>query len=477
MTNSAIEERYGDQLAELKTLGALVEENQAYLARRITDSARLPMSFTQLDTASLAAILNNYGDFLTQLHEGELPVKNVDVINREVRGDTAVLLPYNGPAMCFGLGYAPLRILGANARIKPARESQNFFQTFRALVSENGLDEMLANPDGSSIFSEQGGREFLADHLQRASPTKVMQIYGHDSYITEAVKARIMEKKDDFRLILEGPGKNRFVVTAPLTDYDAAAETIARLGTINGGQTCMGAEIFDVHADIASALIPKIVDAARAIGVGDPYDAANAVGPMRPRMFATVYRHVEDALKKGATLEFMTPSADGHRLAENVGDDGRVPAGELPKFTKPMYDDEYGYVPVFVLSGVNDKMAVRREETFGPIIAVGSFTDDRELINPIREAKYGLGASIFGDDLAEQHADLRETLIANNGSVYENMYMFEPGVGWNALTTPWGGWKASRFTLLPMQFEGHPGILEQKTGPSYTFVDFSEVRR
>lgn len=459
------------ELERLTQFGEMVRQCQETLATRITDSCRLPASFTRFDVQSLVDILTNYGDLLRLLENGGIAHPSwtgrpVDIAARASRGPIAALLPYNGPAMCFGLAYAPAVVLGENVWIKPARESQNFFQTLASLVADAGLASMLVNPDGSSVLSQSAGAAFLKQHLSPASTTKVLQIYGHDSYITESVKYRVMQKSPDFRLILEGPGKNRFIVTSSTTDLEQAAEAIARLGTVNGGQTCMGAEIFDVHEDVASELIPRIVEHVRALQVGDPYDPATTIGPIRPKMAGIICSQVEDALCRGAMLEFATERAGKEQLL-TFGSGGEV------RFTRPEYADGYVFVPAVVLSNVDDAMILRHQETFGPIIALRTFRDDSELISQIVESPYGLGATIFGEDLATRHGDLRQALQEHNGTVFENLYMFDEARGFDPLRSPWGGYKRSRFTLVPAVVDGHPGVTEVKTGPSFTFMDFS----
>jgi len=112
MSSSPASDRFSPQLARLKEMGQLVQENEEFLARRITDSSRLPISFTVFDVKALTRILNDYGVLLQRLSEGGIPHplwrdRPIDMARREGRGNIAALLPYNGPAMCFGLAYGP----------------------------------------------------------------------------------------------------------------------------------------------------------------------------------------------------------------------------------------------------------------------------------------------------------------------------------------------------------------------------------
>ncbi|RME53788.1 aldehyde dehydrogenase family protein, partial [Candidatus Woesearchaeota archaeon] len=430
-------EQYRDTLHTLKHLGEVIKLHQEELATRITDDSKLPQNFTRFDVGSLVDILLNYEDVLRQMHEGTIPHPvwqkrgPVDISEREGIGQIAAVLPYNGPAMTFGLAFAPAKLLRKKILIKPASESGSFFQSLEQIVKENGLGPLLRNDDGSPVITRTSGRKFFAEHLSTSSPTKVFQYYGTDAVVDGRVREMVKRKPDEFYFILEGPGKNRFIVTGDLPEdrYEETAAIIAQLGTINGGQTCMGAEIFDIHADVAPKLIPLIREKMRGIVVGDPYDERTMVPPLRKAFAERMYEQIADALSKGARLEYVTPLADGK--IPLMTDPAEAYGHEA--FTMPAYDEKHLWVPAVVLSNTNENMRVRHDETFGPLIAIGTFKNDSDLIPRIMYSHYGLGASVFGDKLDENHPDLMQALRENVGNVFENKYMFDPDGGFDPL--------------------------------------------
>jgi len=471
--------QFQEQLENLKKLSKVIQEYEKPLAMRITASSKLPLEYSVGDVQSLARIFRDYDQLLEKMYNGELnhPLftgKPIDFSQREGRGDIAVLLPYNGPAKSFGLAFAPAHLYGQNVVVKPAKESQNFFEALAGFAKEEGLGELLKNPDGSDVFllGSEKGVEFLHRQLQRTNPTKVVQIYGHDSYIDEQI-LRGIQKKDDVRVIFEGPGKNRFIVAPPVTNLEAVAESMVRAATYNGGQICLSAEIFDVHESLMKDLLPLVVEQAKKVKVDLPDFEGVNVGPFREKTAENIYAQLEAALKndpthKGATLEYATENAGRkYPLVEKTA--------EGWSFKKPELANKYTFVPVVVLSGVTDEMAVRNEETFGPVIAIKTFKDDHELIPQIKRSRYGLSATLYSDDPEGHYPDLCQVLEENNGNVFKNVCLFGPG-GFDSLLTPWGGYGASRATYVPANVEGVPGVTRLQGGPSYTLLDFTKPK-
>ncbi|MNO99305.1 Phenylacetaldehyde dehydrogenase [compost metagenome] len=74
------------------------------------------------------------------------------------------------------------------------------------------------------------------------------------------------------------------------------------------------------------------------------------------------------------------------------------------------------------------------EETFGPIVCLLAFDSDEELIELLNDTPYGLGASLWTNDLSKA---LRMIPRIESGTVWVNMHTFlDPAV-------PFGGSKSS----------------------------------
>ena len=87
-----------------------------------------------------------------------------------------------------------------------------------------------------------------------------------------------------------------------------------------------------------------------------------------------------------------------------------------------------------IFTGVGNDMRIAREEIFGPVLAVTSFTSEDEALRLANDSDYGLGAAVWTRDLSRAHR-LSRRLKA--GSVFINNYND------GDMTVPFGGYKQS----------------------------------
>ncbi|WP_134671546.1 NAD-dependent succinate-semialdehyde dehydrogenase [Halorussus marinus] len=171
--------------------------------------------------------------------------------------------------------------------------------------------------------------------------------------------------------VLELGGSDPFVVLED-ADLDRAAETAAVARTINGGQSCIAAKRFVVHADVYDEFVDRFVDEMESLTVGDPTDEDTDLGPQaREDLMAGVHEQVEATVEAGATLEL---------------------GGE------PL-DREGFYYPPTVLTEVPRDSPAAIEEVFGPAAAVFEVADEDEAVELANDHHLGLGASVWTDDL------------------------------------------------------------------------------
>lgn len=171
-------------------------------------------------------------------------------------------------------------------------------------------------------------------------------------------------------LISELGGKDPLIVLED-ADIEAAARWSVWGACFNAGQTCMAVERVYVLDKVYDEFVRQAVHYAQEfkMGYSADKDTPYLMGPLTTeRQVAIVDRHLADALEKGAQI-----LVGGHRRDH---------------FMEPT-----------ILVNVTHDMLVMREETFGPIMPIMRVQDEAEAIRLANDTEYGLGASVWSQDL------------------------------------------------------------------------------
>ncbi|HEY0885009.1 MAG TPA: aldehyde dehydrogenase family protein [Ramlibacter sp.] len=201
--------------------------------------------------------------------------------------------------------------------------------------------------------------------------------------IAQAVGSRFI------RLQLELGGKDPTYVCDD-ADPRVAAESLADGAMYNTGQSCCSVERIYVHEHIHDAFVAAFVETVQGFQVGDPMSEDTYIGAItRAAQLDVLDAQVADAKAKGAVLHL-----GGHRLP-GPGN---------------------WYAPT-VFGNVDHRMALMREESFGPIIGIQKVAGDEEAVALMNDSRYGLTAGVYTPS-AERARGLLAQLHA--GSLYWN---------------------------------------------------------
>jgi succinate-semialdehyde dehydrogenase / glutarate-semialdehyde dehydrogenase len=171
------------------------------------------------------------------------------------------------------------------------------------------------------------------------------------------------------KLSLELGGNAPFIVFDD-ADLDSAVEGAMISKYRNAGQTCVCANRLYAQDGIYDAFVARLAEKARAIKVGNGFEAGVHQGPLiDAQAIAKVEAHVADAVAKGAKVV-----VGGTRIGERF------------------------YTPT-VLADVTPQMLCAREETFGPVAPVFRFKTEAEAVEMANHTEFGLASYFYSRDV------------------------------------------------------------------------------
>jgi acyl-CoA reductase-like NAD-dependent aldehyde dehydrogenase len=209
---------------------------------------------------------------------------------------------------------------------------------------------------------------------------------------------------------LELGGKDPMIVLKD-ADLERAANACVWGSLVNCGQVCTSIERVYVEEPVYQTFVDKVVQKVRALRQGPSHEEVDLGSMTSEDQFKKVSAQVAEALGQGAK------ALTGGRA-------------------NPAFPGHY-YEPT-VLVDVNHKMAVAKDETFGPVIPIMKVRDAAEALRLANDSRYGLDAAVFSRDkkLAwEMAAKLHTGTVCINDAL----------VNYVIPDTPMGGIKDSGF--------------------------------
>ena len=297
-------------------------------------------------------------------------------------GVVAAITPWNSPLLLLTWKLAPALAAGCTVVVKPSDYTPVSTLALADLVAEAGFPPGVVNvvtgwgPEVGKALTTHPG----VDKIAFTGSTSVGKL------IAKAAADNLT------RTTLELGGKSAQVVF-PDADLDAAANGIIAGVFAATGQTCMAGSRIVVHEDVRDALVEKVVARARTIRVGDPLDPETEMGPVATdKQYETVLSHFASAREEGAAF------ACGGGPVERLGG---------------------WFVEPTVVVDTAPGMRVLREEVFGPVAAVQTFSTEDEAVALANGTEFGLAGSVWTKDVHRAH---RVAARLRAGTVWVNAY-------------------------------------------------------
>lgn len=360
----------------------------------------------------------------------------ITTVRRPV-GPCLLITPWNFPLAMAARKVAPALAAGCTAVLKPASLTPLSSLYFASLMREAGLPDGVLNVVTTSRTGEVVSALMADERLRKVS-------FTGSTAVGRTLLAQASQNV--LRTSMELGGNAPFIVFED-ADIPAAVEGAYAAKMRNMGEACTAANRFIVHEDVAEEFTRAFVERMEATVVGDGTADGTDCGPLiQPSAVESMLFMVEDALGKGALL-----ACGGYipELEENVPSD----TGGMPKNL-----NKGNFVTPTVLTGVTDSMRVWREEIFGPVAPIATFSGygeegERTALKLANDTEYGLAAYVYTSNhprFTRMAAGLEFGLIGYNSGVISNA------------AAPFGGVKQSG-----MGREGGPEGLEEYTELQY----------
>jgi len=380
----------------------LIEEHADEIALLECLDVGKPISDTTgVDVPSAVRTIRWSGEAIDKVYDEIAPTgpESLALVQRLPLGVIAAIVPWNFPLSTTAWKLGPSLATGNSVILKPASNTPLSAIRIATLAAEAGLPEgalqVLPGPGGS-----------LGKHLAIH-----MDIDGLTFTGSTPVGKQLMEYSGQSnlkRMFLELGGKSPNIVFAD-ANLEKAANMAAAAVFYNGGQTCTAGTRLIIEESIRDQFLEMLIERAGHWMPGNPLDPATRMGPMIDEgQFDTVAGYVDVGREEGAELLF----GGGRVLADSGG-----------WFHEPT-----------VFAGVDNDMRIAREEIFGPVLSVLTFTTAEQAVEIANDSIYGLAGAVWSSNINTAH---KVAAAVRVGTMGINNYFG------GDITVPFGGFKQS----------------------------------
>ncbi len=387
----------------LLAVAAAVEARAADFALRMALEMGKPVSMGIGEVRAAARFLRFYAEAADKAH-GEIaptdPARGFTLTLREPWGVIGAIVPWNFPLMSACFAAAPALAAGNTLVLKPSEVTPSPALLLAEIAVEAGLPAGVLNVV-PGLGTTAGAA--LASHMD------VDKLHFTGSTVVGRKMLEYAGKSNGKSVMLEVGGKSPQIVFRDAANVPALAESLAASVFFNTGQVCVARSRLLVEEGIADEMIERLRAAAMPFACADPLDATSVCGPVATRtQLERIGSYVDGATREGATLAL----APGRR-------------------------SEFGclFDPT-ILTDVDPSMRVVREEVFGPVLTVATFSDDAEAVELANSNALGLAATAWTCDLDRGlrlarsiDAGRVEIRAAASGHTPIEMYSAEPARG------------------------------------------------
>jgi succinate-semialdehyde dehydrogenase/glutarate-semialdehyde dehydrogenase len=343
---------------------ALCLEHQADLARILTLEQGKPLAEARGEIVYGASFLQWYSEEARRVYGDTIPAnthKHRIVTLKQPVGVVAAITPWNFPNAMITRKVGAALAAGCTIIVKPAPETPLSAFALAELAQRAGIPAGVLNViTGDAVAI---GGELTSNRMVRK-----LSFTGS----TEVGRILLRQCADTIKKVTMELGGNAPFIVFDDADLDKAVSGAMASKFRNTGQTCVCANRIFVQSGIYDAFTAKLCDQVAKLKVGNGLEEGVTIGPLiNEEAVAKVKAHVADAVAHGAKV---------------VAGGAKHPRGGL-------------YFQPTVLTDVQPRSLLMREETFGPVAPLIRFADEDEAVRMANDTDAGLAAYFFTRDV------------------------------------------------------------------------------
>ncbi|KAJ1439010.1 Aldehyde/histidinol dehydrogenase [Sesbania bispinosa] len=390
----------------LRAIAAKITEKKSLLAKLEAIDCGKPLDEAAWDIDDVAGCFEFYAELAEKLDEKQkapvsLPMETFrSYVLKEPIGVVGLITPWNYPLLMATWKVAPALAAGCAAILKPSELASVTCLELGEICKEVGLPPGVLNilsglgPEAGAPLASHPDVDKIAFTGSSATGSKIM-----------TAAAQLVKP-----VSLELGGKSPIIVFEDV-DLDKAAEWTIFGCFWTNGQICSATSRLIVHESIATEFLDRIVKWIKNIKISDPLEEGCRLGPVVSEgQYEKILKFISNAKNEGATI---------------------LTGGSRPEHLKKGF-----FIEPTVITDVTTSMQIWKEEVFGPVLCVKTFSTEEEAIDLANDTVYGLGSAVISNDLERCE---RITKAFKAGIVWINCS--QPCF----TQAPWGGVKRSGF--------------------------------
>ena len=381
----------------LNLLSSALKDRGEEIAELITSEVGTPIEYSRMAMVGTPRVVSRSYAKILDGFAWEEEIRN-SIVVKEPIGVVAMITPWNFPLHQIIGKVAPAIAAGCTMVLKPSKEAP-----LNAFVLADILDE-IGLPNGVFNLISGHGREIgetLASHPE-------VDMVSFTGSTNAGVRVSELAAPSVKRVTLELGGKSANIILDD-ADIPRAASSAIYSCFANSGQECSALTRLLIPEDSREEVVEVIASKIGRYTVGDPMDGTSKCGPLvSKRQQESVSRYISTGIDEGATLV-----AGGEGMPDDL--------------------DSGFYVRPTVFADVTPQMTVFREEIFGPVLCITTYSNEEEAIELANDSEYGLSGGVWSGDESRAMKvarKLRTGQVSINGGAFN-------------VTAPFGGYKKS----------------------------------